>query len=640
MDVRDQSKAVDQARNRYREAQEELKSSYDRNLDQMKETYAGKTEKQSKNYAAQKTKLEEANQVSNEVYSEKTKSAINRGQEDFKNKLRENTGRFEKERNGAKNDLSEKLSTLSDSYKKSFDENNRYQEQIKKTMGERYSSANKRYQEDFNKQITDVTEKSSKVNQANRQEDRDERMVLQQKNSSDLENLRSTTGEQKFKEISRLKNDTENLRTTLSRDNQMLKDRQEERVADLYKMKGKESDDGQKNFENLQNDLRLKNVDAQEKQAGAHKKESIELEKRFNEDVRNIQSIANQKIKGGTTADTLTDELKQTKKSYENRLQAARNDLANNNLSSIEKEEVVDAGYREKMKGMKLAHVETLGKKEQLANEILKKTVYESKEKTNTLIDRYKAESSNIKKDSDNQLTHSTEQSKNRIKDQRVEFGRVVNTMNDKNMETINSLKEDYSKDKTTSIERSKKDFNDEKISMKSDFNRQVTVRDSLYEQKLSELEKQTTKIIDNYENRIASLVRKAESEVDSIKTTETERKIKEAQANKVAVENLRTQSNAELVQMRDKYEGKIARDRALTDNQTNKIVQKYEDQLSRERIEQQKEMSMRLGEAQSQFERLFKSSEMEKETLRSQYEQRMENMKLASLSQVPSKKE
>ena len=48
----------------------------------------------------------------------------------------------------------------------------------------------------------------------------------------------------------------------------------------------------------------------------------------------------------------------------------------------------------------------------------------------------------------------------------------------------------------------------------------------------------------------------------------------------------------------------------------------------------------MRLGEAQSQFERLFKSSEMEKETLRSQYEQRMENMKLASLSQVPSKKE
>ena len=40
----------------------------------------------------------------------------------------------------------------------------------------------------------------------------------------------------------------------------------------------------------------------------------------------------------------------------------------------------------------------------------------------------------------------------------------------------------------------------------------------------------------------------------------------------------------------------------------------------------------MKLSESQSQFEKLFKTSELEKETLRNQYEQRMENMRLASL--------
>ncbi|MBC7429768.1 MAG: hypothetical protein H7336_14220 [Bacteriovorax sp.] len=633
MDVNNQSKAIAQARDRYREAQEDLKGSYDKNLSQMQETFDGKIAKQSKNYDEHKTKLEEQNAVNNELYTDKTKTAISKGQEEFKNKLRENTAKFDQDRTGQKNELSEKLANLSDSYKKSADENNRYETQVKKSMNDRYTTANKRYQDDFNKQISNLDEKSTRVNKENREYDRDERMALQGKNSTDMENLRNSSNEQKFKEVSRLRDDNENLRTTMGRDNQNLKDRQEERVTDLFKMKNKESDDGQKNFENLQKDLRMKNVTAQEKENGTHKKESKELESRFNEDVRNIQSVANQKIKGGTNADNLNDELKQTQTSYVNRLQSARDEITRNNSMNSEKEDNIDSIYKDKLKQMKTANIEAIGKKEAEASETLKQSTYENRERNNAMIDRYKAEASSVKKEDDDHLAHTSEQGKNRIKEQRVEFGRVVNTMNDKNMETINSLKEDYSKDKTMSIEKSKKDFNEEKVALKNDFNRTVTVRDTLYEQKLAEMEKQTNKIIENYENRMAMITRKSENEIEQIKNTEMERKVKEGQANRVGVENLRAQGNAELVQMRDKYEGKIARDRAMTDNNTNKIVQKYEDQLNRERTDQQKELSVRVGESQSQFERLFKNSELEKETLRNQYEQRMENMKLGTLS-------
>jgi hypothetical protein len=640
MDVNNnQSKAIAQARDRYREAQVDLKGSYDKNLNQMKETYDGKFTKQAKNYDEHKSKLEEQNAINNEIYTDKTKTAINSAQDDFKKKLRENTAKFDQDRTGQKNELNEKLAGLSDSYKKSEDENNRYQDQVKKSMNDRYTTANKRYQDDFTKQISDLDKKSTKINKDNRDHDHQGRISLEEKNSSELEHQRNSADEQKFKEVSRLREGNENLRTTMSRDNQMLKDRQEERVADLFKLKNKEGEDGQANFENLQKDLRMKNMASQEKENTIHKKESKELESRFNEDIRNIQSVANEKIKGGTTADNLNDELKQTKTSYDNRLQSAQNEISRNNSLNSEKENIIDSTYKEKMKQMKLTNIETMNKKEAVANEVLKQNVYENSEKNSSIVDRLKSEASTIKKSDDDHLDKTTEQSKNKIKEQRVEFGRVVNTMNDKNMETINSLKHDYSKDKTNSIEKSKKDFNDEKIAMKNGFNRTVSVRDTVYEQKLAEMEKQTNKIIDNYENRMATITRKTENEIEQIKSTETERKVKEAQANKTSIENLKAQGNAEIVQMRDKYEGKIARDHAVTENNTNKIIQKYEDQLNRERIDHQKELSTRIGESQSQFERLFKSSELEKKTLRNQYEQRIENMKLGDLTDKDSSK-
>ena len=635
MDIKDSVRVKDQ----YREAQQELKNNYDRDLKNVKDTFDGKLEKYSKNAAEHKTKLEEESRVNNELYTEKTRSAINRGQEEFKNKLRENTLKFEQEKNGTKLGFSEKLNDLSDAYKKSFDESNRYHNQVKQSLGEKYTNASKRSNDEFNKSIREMNQKVNSQESKARASEREDRMSLMEKNSSELDSLRTTANDQKFKEVSRLKSDNENLRTTLGRENQLLKDRQEERVSDLMKIKNKESDDGMKNFENLQKDIRQKNINEQEKMNFAHNKEAKNLEKKFNEDVRNINNIANQKIKGGTTTDTLTDELKQTKKSYENRLALAHEELNRSNQFNSEKEANNDLIYRDKIKEMKHAQTENLGKQENQATETLNKTVYENREKFNSLAERFKADAANMKKESDSKLSQANGDSKNKMKEQRVEFGKVVNSMNDKNMETINALKDDLTKDKTETIEKTKKVLSEEKLAMKENFNRQSTIRDSLYEQKLADLEKQTSKIIDNYEARISQIARKAENEVSTVKAREEARKLKETQANAMAFDSLRNEKENEISQMRDKYEGTIRKNQIMAEHKNNTIVQRYEDVLGRERNEHQKELSLRLGEAQTQFENLYKSSELEKATLRNQYEQRIENIKLTSLANEHSKK-
>lgn len=635
MDIKDSVAAKDQ----YREASKELKNNYNRDLQNVKDNFEGKLEKQSKNYAEHKTKLEEESQINNALYTDKTKTAINRGQEEFKTKLRENTTRFENEKNNTKKDFNEKLTDLSDAYKKSFDENNRYQDQVKKSLGEKYTSASKRSNDEFNKSINGMSEKMSTMENKARNDERDDRMSLMSKNAAEMDNLRSNATDQKFKEVSRLKQDNENLRTTLGRENQGLKDRQEERVSDLMKLKGKESEDGMKNFENLQSNIRQKNINEQEKMKDAHTKESKNLEKKFNEDVRNINNIANQKIKGGTSADSLIDELKQTKNSYESRLASAHEEISRNNQTSSEKESTNDLMFRDKIKQMKNSQTENMAKKETEANENLNKTVYQNRDKFNTLSEQFKAEAASMRKDADSKYTALNGDSKSKLKEQRVEFGKVVNNINDKNMETINSLKEDLTKDKSETIEKTKKAFSEEKIAMKDSYNRHASIRESLYEQKLADLEKQTSKIIDNYETRISQIARKAENEVSSVKTREEARKLKETQANAMAFDSLRTEKDSDIVQMRDKYETTIQRNQVLAEQKRNSLVQRYEDTLGKERSDHQKELAVKLGEAQTQFETLYKSSELEKSTLRNQYEQRIESMKLASLANEHSKK-
>ncbi|MBC7539759.1 MAG: hypothetical protein H7281_13140 [Bacteriovorax sp.] len=633
MDVKDYSQKLDQARDKYRMAQDDLRSSYDKSTGDMKETFENKISKQSQNYDAHKSKLEDQNLVSNELYSDKTKQAISERQEAFRNDIKKNSEKFDLDRNVMKTNFNDKLSNLSDSYKKSTEENDRFHDQATKTMGERYSKANQTYKGEFDKQIERLDTKTKDNFAAQKEDSHSERQLQDRENQANVENLRASGQEQKFKEVARLRNDNESLRTNFSQERDSMNEQQEARIGDILKLKSKESEEGQKNFANLQQNIRDKSIVEEERVKENHQAESKDLEKKFNEDLRNMQHITNQKIKGGTEVSSLKDENKQLVTSYENRLQASRVEAQKDRVESIEKEKDIDSTNRDKLKSIKLSNSEDIDRHDAELNSQHKKNFQDVKDKNNSLIDRYKLEAGSSRVESEERLGKADQKSKGQLKNQRVEFGKYINTVNNNKMEEISSIKNEYNKDKSNFIEKSKRDFSDEKISMKDEFNHQITLKNDMYERKLEEMEKQTNKIIENYENRIGQIARKAEKEVDSIKSIEEEQKAKESQAVKIAFDSQERQHQMDLGNIRDKYERMIGKDRVLNEQQTNRIVQKYEDQLGRERIDSQKENAMKLGESQAQLERLFKSSELEKETLRDHYEQRMENLKLSSLS-------
>ena len=632
VDIKDYSQKLTQVNDRHRKEQGDLRSSYDKRIDDMKETFGNKYTKQAKNYDAQNAKLSEQNEVNNQLFSDKTKQAIQERQETFREGIKKNSERFDADRNIIKTNFDDKLSNLSESYKKSSDENDRFHNQAEKTMGERYSKASEKSRNDFDKQIN-MLDSKSKISLADEKNHTHLEKVAQDKeNITNIEELRSAGEEQKFREVGRLKNENESLRTSFGQERNSMQERQDARVADILKLKNTESEEGQKNFANLQDNIVKKNLAAEELVKSNHQAESKALTQKFDDDVRNIQHFADKKIRNSSEVSSLKDSNKHLAMSSENRIHALQNNIKEIRDTNTAKENEVNSTYRDKLKSLKESNVEEFDRHEAQTNNKQKEQLEAVKEKNNSLINRYKTEVGTTKSDGEEKLGKANQLSKDELQKQRVEFGKYINTVNNNKLEEISLVKNESNKDKTTIVEKLKHDLSNEKMSMREEFLHQNNFKDDMYEKKMAEMEKQTNKIIDNYENKVMQIARKAENEVENLKSTNELHRLKEGQAIKDQFDSQEAKHQAELGNMRDKYENMIGKDRYLNEQQANHIVQKYEDMLEHERAAEQKEISVRVGESEAKFQRLFKSSELEKESIRNQYEQRIENMRLANL--------
>ena len=411
-----------------------------------------------------------------------------------------------------------------------------------------------------------------------------------------------------------------------------MREQQDNRIADILKAKNAESIDNQNNFTNLQENLVKKNLADDERVKLNHQNESKALEKNFNEDIKNIQHLSDRKAKVENAVASLKDENKHIITSSDNRIKGLLADVKKERENSIQKENTINANNQEKLKELKFSLAEQADANEAILTSQHKDKLQDIKEKNNALISRYKTEVGTTKSEGEEKLSNANQISKTQFEKQRVEFGKFINMVNEKKMEEISSIKSEEEKDKTMIAEKFKRDLNSERMSLKADFSNKSNIKDDMYEKKLSEIEKHTNKIIDDYENKMFQVSHKAQSDMDNLKKTNEINRMKENQSIQNEVDAMEAQHQADINNMRDKYENMLNKVHAVNDQQTNRIFHKFEDQINQERAASQRELSAKLGESESKFDRFYKSSELEKESMRAQFEQRIENMRQANL--------
>lgn len=624
MDVKDYSQGLSEARSRYRDAQNELKESYDKNTEDLKNNFEGKIKKQRDSYDTHKAQLSEQNAINENRYNETTTKAVKDSQAQYLDKLKESRTSLEQGRANDRQSASEKLSHLRNEYERSTLENSRLHDVAMKNMKERYDKNLNNSEKDFNSQVKNIDERSRSQFDKNRLDSRKSIEQMTHKKDSEINELRASGVEDRSKMLSRLKEDNESQRVSFESDLKNLQGQQEARVKDLMVSKIDESERNQENFSNLQTQIKKRNAYDQEKIQLEHFKENKNREKQYNEDLRNVQRIADQKIIGGSGNNGLKSSFENTVNNYEDRLFKVKEELNNQADQNVAKENKIDSEYREKIRDLKGNYVQKLERQEMQASKEFGDTVEHIKKVNDTNVESIRKENEKNTIAKDEIIFKADKDSKKSIDAQRVEFGKVVNSMNEKNMETLSSLKDDFAKDKSDYIERSKREYNNDLTSLKIDYEKQLEVKDVVNNKKLEEFKRQAEKVLESYENKIAQVERKANKELESLKINSEERNLKEEQARQIELKAIADSHRNDLDQLRNKYESMIYRDRSETEKLVNKIVQKYEDQLGRERIESQKEKNLKISEAQANLERLYKATELEKSTLRQQYEDRL----------------
>lgn len=635
MDIKDQNV---QARNSYRAAQKELKNSYDKSLKSAQETFDHRTDKMSKNYAESKSKLEEENRVNKELYGDKTKETISQSQEEFRNKLKANADKFESEMFDSKKELSNKLSDLSDSYRTSAQENSRLNDQVKKAMKERFEATNSKLENTFNENTQELANNYKKNVDQIQKDSKSEKFELTRKNANDLNNQRQNSLDDKNTEISKLKDENQAIKETLTRENDFLKSRSEEKIANLNKTKNSSMQNARENFQVAQDKIKNLNELEHQNRSDSHREEIKNIQEKFQKNIETNNKITEQKVIGGSKAETLADQLKEANSSFNAKLRANREELAKNNARNTQEIQKVDQGYQKTFKNLKDDFNARSARQEQELITNKNQEVYATKDKLNSVIDTVKSNLAETDKMAAEKLNHQLEKNAKREKDQRVEFNKVVNHINDKNIENLNSLKEDFSKDKNSSIEGLKTQMAEEKLTMRNEFNRIVSIKDAQYEQKLANLEKQTKKMVESYENKIALIVNKADGEVEALKTNTELKNHKDAENTKLAIESIKSQKENEKSLMRSQYESVIERNQAASDQKVTQLVKKYEDQMTQMKNEHKKEVLTKVSEAESKYNRLSRNTQLNQSLAQSQYDQKLENAKLASLKQDHSK--
>lgn len=628
MDVKDYTQKLDSARNRYRDAQTELKESYDKTIEDTKNNFDQKVKKQQQSYEGQRLKLQEQNAIEADRYSDITKKTISDNQEKFINDVKNIKANSAEERMRDRQVASEKLSNLSSSYDRSTKENQRLHDQAKKSMEERYNKNLKKMDGDFNQQVASLDSRSNAQNDKIRLDARKDREKLESGHQKELINLRSSEAEDRNRVLNRLKEDNEVQRAGFDSDLKNIQTQQNSRIKEMAQAKIDESERSQEQFSDLQENIKKKNAAEQAKMQKEHGLESKALEKKFNDDIRNIQSLSDQKVKGVDLMANAKKDKERVVEGFENRLLKMKDEMEQLNNQNVLKETKIDEGYREELKNQARAHIEQNEKKELESNKAYNQNLARIKERTDSSLEQLKKENQTITESKDGQIHNLENSTKRSLDSQRVEFGKVVNSLNEKSMQTLSDIKDDFAKDKKDYIEKSKKEFNAELVALKEDYQRQMQLKDQVNDKKMENLEKQMLKIIDGYENKMAQVERKASVEIESLKMNDQERKIRENQARNEEMAMIQKEHENEIKSLRDKFERMIYRDRSDNEKIINKIVQRYEDQLGRERLESQKNLNLKLAESQANMERLYKASELEKSTMRQQYQDRMEQLK------------
>jgi len=638
MEINDYSTRLAQARSKYNDSTVELRDTYEGDVERLEDLHEMKEKKQAQNFAAAKNKLENQQADYINEYDSKTSEAIEDRTKAFRKDVERERFSFNEDRNRIKEDFDRRLGELSDTYRIRENESNTYNNQRLKTTKDRYDKQVTNLNDQFQEEIDNVSYRATNSIKENMlQANKEKRRIIGDNQVRERE-LVKQSNVAKNQIANKHAEDIQNLRDTHVASNIQLKNHHEESAKDLRKLKNNEQDVLQDNFRKLTNDISSRNQKKRKFEVKENELRQKNIEKQFADNLYQAKREMNEKLKGGDRSDIVQKKLDHTVSSYEDRIKAIYDKVQDDNFNQqIDKERMGDS-FTASIKDLKFKNQQDVEEKDKVFRDFRTNELSKVKERSDVAVKTFQKEISNTRMQSEAQSLKDRAMNKKLLANQKKVFGETVNTLNEKNREALTELQAENAKEKTRFIENARRQHHNELEETKFEMKRIMAQKEKSLTERNEQLIKNSEKMIGQYEEKLDRIEKKGLKELEKLKMMHAE----ENDSNKIAMKRLINskdrENEFEKIQIKSDYDKRLSRAKDTSDRQIEQTVAHYEDLLTRERDDSMKKFQSKVSSMKSDYEKLYQQNELEKATMQQQFQDRIEELRMANTKALEEK--
>jgi hypothetical protein len=628
MDVTDYSAKLANARSDFADKSDKLHTTFKENETDLEELHENDKKHQKDVYMKERQEMKDTfskltndqDDIAKNKIQQETKRYIEKGEEQLHD--------FNLDRQNTKRNYDKKLTNIKRSFDNTLKERSLSFDNDVANSQKMYEERAGAAEKDKNDTLRKMNLSSSKNLADIRDESEREKFTMQQRNESvnqklikegqaDASNKRDIQNEQ----INNIKfNNEQNLG--------MLKKHQSEQVQQINNQKKTDAQKMRNNFENLTDKLSDK-FNADNELARRETKQLIVNKDR--DQARSMQALRNEtkaKVTGGSRLDNQIENEKRLVDGYENRMKHIKNKLEEVKYKNQEDKNRMNKKNQSQIAAIELKNNKNIESKNKDMRDYREKVVKSSKQEMQDTIDTYKQELRSTKQEQIQQGMNSAEKSKQLLNNQRMDYSRNMIEIQQKNEDLLVDLQDKNRRENSAFIENTRKKTHHERQELKHDLRQTFSRKEDSLNKRLDSSLKKNFAITSHYENKLENIKNKSAEEIQDIRMLSDERRSADRRTFRREFENINKQKQLELSKLKGDFERKIAKTKRDNDKSSTKLIRSYETQLSTERKEHHRTMAKKLEVARTDYERLYSQSELEKATLKNQFEIQMANLR------------
>ncbi len=628
MQINDYTKQLAKARDDYADKAKTLREDYDNNLKNINETHEAKEISQRENYLNQKQNLEENLSEISDRYESSSRDAIMQSQKEFRDKLGTQQNDFEQEMRETREDMQAKLSNISNSYRKSKEEQEKYNNQLLNQKTAAFNEAALTRTRDFDDRVSDLSTKNKEDFHNFQRQQAGEKRDLIHSHKDELQGLVSESNLARQKVMAKNQEELEILRDAHSRESDAMREHHSSSLNEVIGRKELEKMNLQSEYQNLTQNIIDRNDSQAEQTRRVNERVSRERENQYATDLQAVTRKSNEMVNSGGRVKSLEDDKRKLIDTYEGRVRDLRGEAENTAYNAQLEKERMNKEFVAQTREQTMLADKQKGEVQRDLREFHTEIQAANKDKNDKVITAYKKELNQTRNSAEAKSIDDRIGSNQRLEEQRVAFSKTIDDLSTKNRETINEIQEQNAKEQTKYIQETKRNMHHEREDIKDDLRSVFARKEDSYEKRLENLEREKKSVVESYESKLTTLEKKYTKELEEMRVIMSETRAGDMRDFKRQLEMKDREVASDKLKMKQDFDTKLIKIRDRQETQLAKLHERFTTTLEGERLDHSREMKRKLDEAHTNYERLYDTAQMEKEQMKHQYEVRLEKLR------------